>query len=258
MTGDKHNGHSRFLDTDSSRGSFYAGTLRHERCDSAFTEQSKPTAERTTVVHAERTDKFSAGAGIVKTTFFLVAIGLLALMLAGRLRPPPANQVTSSPTIEHLQPLASLVTTEVHVTDALTTSIVGKTGELRTAVIVHGDALISVDLTLARIEQLDEQNRTAVIILPPPHVVHARVDHDRTRIFDIEATGLWSIVPSDNGRAELLDQAMREAQAVIHRAAGEPNVISRSRSRAEQLICAFMKKSLSWSVDVRWIDSATD
>lgn len=188
----------------------------------------------------------------MKTTFVLAVIGLLAWMLTGWLRAPPANEMSSAPTIEHLKPLASLVTTEVHITDALTTSIVGKTGELRTAVIVHGDALISIDLSLARIEQIDDQIRTLVIVLPPPHVIQARVDHNRTRIFDIQATGLWSIVPSDTGRAELLDQAMRQAQAIIHRAAGEPKVIARARARAVQLICAFMKRSSNWSVDVTW------
>ena len=156
--------------------------------------------------------------------------------------------------IEQIQPLASLMTSRVVVTDVVVTSITGLTGELRAAVVVRGDALITVDLSTASIDVIDHDTRTAKIILPPPQVISARVDHEQTRIFSVQATGLWAIVSSDDGQAVLIDQAMKLAQQAITKAASESPMIEQARTRAEALICSFFANSLQWNVTVQWVD----
>ena len=146
------------------------------------------------------------------------------------------------------------MTSRVVVTDVVMTLISGVTGELRAAVIVRGDALITVDLSKASIEVIDHDTRTAKILLPPPQVTSARVDHEQTRIFSIQATGLWAIVSSDDGQAVLIDQAMMLAQKAITKAASESPMIEQARSRAETLICSFFANSLQWNVTVQWAD----
>lgn len=146
------------------------------------------------------------------------------------------------------------MTSRVVVTDVVMTSITGMTGELRAAVIVRGDALITVDLSKARIEVFNHDAREAKIILPPPQVISARVDHEQTRIFSIQATGLWAIVSSDDGQAVLIDQAMQLAQQSITKAASESPMIEQARSRAETLICSFFANSLQWNATVQWAD----
>ena len=111
-----------------------------------------------------------------------------------------------------------------------------------------------VDLSKARIELVGVEARTATIVLPPPHVVSARVDHTRSRIFDVQASGLWSIIPTDAGRAELIDQAMRQAQESVRCAASDQAIMEQARTRAALLICTFLADSLGWSVEVRWLD----
>ena len=183
----------------------------------------------------------------------LIIVGLLAWMLAGRLH-SPASTITSAPTIDALKPLAALMTHRIVVVDALTITISGFTGDLRAAVLVRGDAMVSIDLTQARIEEINHEARTAVLVLTRPQVVSARVDHDHSHVFSIEASGLWALVPSDDGRAEVIDQAMRQAQRAVLKAASEPAVIEEARARAEALICAFFRDTLNWSVAVCWAD----
>lgn len=146
------------------------------------------------------------------------------------------------------------MTSRVVVTDVVVTSITGLTGELRAAVVVRGDALITVDLSTASIEVIDQDTRTAKIILPSPQVISARVDHEQTRIFSIQATGLWAIVSSDDGQAVLIDQAMKQAQQAITKAANESPMIHQARTRAETLICSFFANTLQWNVTVQWAD----
>lgn len=192
---------------------------------------------------------------LLRALVLIVLIGLPGWMLAGRLL-SPTPEVSSAPTIEQLQPLAALLTSRVVVTDAVVTTITGRTGQLRAAVLVRGDALISVDLTQARIESADQDARTAVVVLPPPQVISARVDHEATRIFSVEATGLWSLVPGDDGRAELIEMAMRQAQTAVLRAASEPEVIEQAQAKAEGLIRSFFAETMRWSVIVCWTDKA--
>lgn len=184
---------------------------------------------------------------------FVLAVGLLAWMLAGRLLGPPSG-VTSAPSVEQLRPLAALMTHRVVVVDAITSVVSGYTGDVRAAVVLRGDAMLSVDLMQARIAEVHQIERTAVIVLPPPHVLSARVDHEATRIFNVEASGLWALVPSDEVRALIIDQAMRVAQQAVMKAASEPLVMDEARTRAEALITEFFRDSLDWSVTVCWAD----
>jgi len=85
-------------------------------------------------------------------------------------------------------------------------------------------------------------------------VISARLDHDATHIFDIRSSGLWSLAFSDEGRADLMDEAMRTAQAAVLAAARHADVIGHARLRAETLICAFFADALGWSVEIRWLD----
>lgn len=193
------------------------------------------------------------GTRSVKRIMLLVTVGLLAWMLAGRLFAPPSG-ITSAPSVEQLKPLAALMTHRVVVVDALTVTITGYVGELRAAVIVRGDAMLTVDLAQATIKDIEHEARTVVIVLPPPHVLSARVDHEHTRIFSVEASGLWALMPGVGGRAEIIDRALREAQEVIAKAASEPLVIEQARARAQALICSFFADSMKWSITVRWAD----
>ncbi len=143
----------------------------------------------------------------------ILLVGLVAWVLVSRLlSPSPPTGTRSAPTIEQLKPLAELMTHRVVVVDALTVAIAGYTGDMKAAVVVRGDALITVDLTQARLDILDRDAGIAVIILPSPHVVSARVDHEQTKLVSIESSGLWAWVPGDGGRAELVDLAMKQAQ----------------------------------------------
>ena len=55
--------------------------------------------------------------------------------------------------------------------------------------------------------------------------------------------------------AELIDQAMRQAQESVRRAASDQAIMVQARTRAASLISAFMAKSLDWSVEVQWSDT---
>jgi len=177
--------------------------------------------------------------------------GLLGLTLSGAstqrgVTPPPL-------TLAQVQNLASLTTLRVHVADVHLTEIHGHTGSLRAALLVRGDLLIAVDLAEARFEQLDDEAKRATIVLPAPRAQSPRLDHARTRIYAITTSGMWSLLPTDDHRARLVNRAMGEAQRLVEHAAQRDELIEQARRNTETVIDTYSRQ-IGWSVTIRWAD----
>ena len=129
---------------------------------------------------------------------------------------PPTFR-SPGPTVVQLERLQQLVSTRVHVADVL----VGESRWLEGSWIIQGDALLAVDMSKAEVKDRDEKARTAAIVLPRPAVLSPRVNHERTQQWDIKSRS-WIRWPARSwataGPSE--QQAMREAQRLVERAAG--------------------------------------
>jgi hypothetical protein len=97
--------------------------------------------------------------------------------------PTPAPVIVHSqgPTIERLERLSHPVVTRVYVADVL----VGEGEGCRGAWLIKGDALVGVNLGKARIAEKDEATKEALIVLPPPEVLQPRVDHQRSKTWEV-------------------------------------------------------------------------
>jgi hypothetical protein len=177
----------------------------------------------------------------------------LPALLAG---PPAASQPVyrdAGPTIEQVRRLESLVVQRVDVADVSTTELQGYTGGVRAALVVRGDLVVSVDLSLARFEAKDPAKRSAILSLPPPRVSRPRVDHDRTRLFELSRAGLWVIVSGDGGQSAAVNHAYRHAQEAVASAGEDPRLVERARRDAEETLGAFFQ-AVGWTVTIRWVE----
>ena len=150
----------------------------------------------------------------MRTTTVLLLILLTAatawILVLPRLVPPatPAPVVVHSqgPTIERLERLSHLVTMRVQVADVL----VGEGEGCRGAWLIKGDALVGVNLGRARIAEKDETTKQALIVLPPPEVLQPRVDHRRSRTWEVRRMA-W--LPWNADQDRLRDEVMLQAAA---------------------------------------------
>lgn len=91
-------------------------------------------------------------------------------------------------------------------------------------------------------------------MLPQPHVASARLNHERTRVFAINETGLWRVTPGDNRTsAFVIQRTYRQAEKYIAAAADDPSLLARSRAQAETVLATFFQAT-GWRVSVRWGD----
>ncbi len=194
-------------------------------------------------------------------TIILIAILILLAILFTVLysnrpmwQPPPSPRIeflpqptviqSQGPTIERLEQLSHLVATRVYVADVL----IGEGNGCRGVWLVHGDALIGVDLSKATIVTKDDATRKATIRLPQPEILQARVDHERTRTWELKST-TW--IPWTSDSDSLRDEVMKHAQRLVARAAASGENLSQAKRSAETVIQGFYSE-LGWHVSVAW------
>ena len=191
---------------------------------------------------------------LIALLLVLGALGLVvfqAIMLLSRWDfgiPRPADLHSTGPTIVQLERLQYLVSTRVHVADVL----VGESRWLEGSWIIQGDALLAVDMAKAEIKDRNEQAKTAVIVLPQPAVLSARVNHEKTQEWDIKSRSwvpLASMILGD--RTAMEKQAMLQAQQLVERAAGSDDNKATARQGVEGMLTEFYR-AVGWHVSVQW------
>ena len=169
---------------------------------------------------------------------------LPALKTAGRASPPSFS--STGPTITALQAMGHLVTLKYSTGDVLEAT----DKSFRGAWIVKGDALIAVDLRKANLISMDEEHRRAVLQLPNPRAMSARVDHEKTKTYSFQRS-TWLFVPGWAGQTYLQDQAMKEAQHLVESACSHEEVLEQARINAALMIRT-MYQMADYSVEIRW------
>jgi hypothetical protein len=180
----------------------------------------------------------------------LLVAGLVALLWGAYYvgqRGTTARIIAGAPRIEEVRRIAKLAVLRVQVADV----IEGNTAGAMAAILVKGDADISVDLDQIQIAARDEQKRTATLVIPTPRPDRPRVDHSRTKIYELRKTGLAMINPFADPRADLLLDSMRAAQEDVERAVRDTEFIVKAKEQAELLLVGFYKE-LGWDVAVQW------
>jgi len=154
---------------------------------------------------------------------------------------------STGPRIEEVREIAKLAVLRVQVADV----IEGDTAGARAAVLVKGDADMAVDLERIAIADRNDENRTATLLIPTPQPERPRVDHDRTRIYELEKTGLALINPFADPRADLLADCMRAAQEDVERAVRDAEFVTQAKDQTERLLRSFYRE-WGWEVTIEW------
>ena len=161
-------------------------------------------------------------------------------------RDSPLPRIRSmAPTVTQLERIGELAATRVHVADVLSAEGEGYRGSW----LIKGDALLSCNVSQARIVNVDTEARTATIRLPQQRVMSARVDHDKSKVWSVEKT-TW--LPWKWGDQDLLrDAAMHHAQQLIEASAGSERNLAQAKVHTDLLIRQ-MYDLVDWKVMVEW------
>lgn len=175
----------------------------------------------------------------------VVFAGVLLYLREFRRERPPVVVTSQGPTVERLQKLSQLVTSRVFIADVL----IGENDSYRGCWLVRGDAIIGLDLSRAAIIEKDDAAKHATIRLPQPVVILARVNHERSRVWEVRSTS-WIPWHADRS-AGLLDEVMHQAQLMVTQVAGSKENIEQAKRSAEVIVGA-LYEHVGWAVSIDW------
>lgn len=181
---------------------------------------------------------------LLTLAILLILLATLNLLKRQWLDSSSTEISSAGPTVDQLQELSALVTTRIIISDILE----GENSHYKGSWLVRGDALISVDLSSAELTKIDSKSRTAILSLPSPTVISARVNHAETKTFDIVKKKWFS---SKVNESNLRDTAMKHAQNLIASAASKPEHIQAAQRQAERILATFYLQ-LGWEINILW------
>lgn len=168
--------------------------------------------------------------------------------------PPPRAVFATAPTVEQVRQVAELVALRIRVVDILTVEQAGWLSGYKGAWLIQGDALWSTDLEQARLEEIiSATGETSIRIeLPRPDVCWARIDHARTRTYDLQSKA-W--LPLFRIPESVRDDALRQAQELVERAARRDDYRQQAERQTERVLTTFFA-GRGLSVEIVWQDTA--
>mgnify|MGYP006419290783 CR=1 FL=1 len=177
---------------------------------------------------------------ITPVAILLVVFGGGIWFASAGLSDKPAPPV---PPIARIQEMSDLATQRVHLSD----SIIGENDHWKVRWMLHGEAVLGVDLSQARYASIDEKNRTATLALPPAHLISSKVDHHRSA--EISATQkTW--IPSP-GLKSLRDDVWRNADEKVARLAVHDGYLEATNLQAERVLGKLFR-DMGWNVSCEW------
>jgi hypothetical protein len=187
--------------------------------------------------------------GIALRIAMIVLVVLAALWLYNAKQPSQPQIVSLGPTVEQAQKLSELVTLRIYIADVLIGCDEQWIGNVEAAFLIKGDALISVDLAQMQVAK-DLDKKTAVLTLPKPRILSARVDHERSRVWDMRK---GCLVFGDDRAKAVYQSGFLHAQRLVEQVAGQDEWIDKARSQAEAILKGFYS-ALGWAIEIKWKD----
>lgn len=97
---------------------------------------------------------------------------------------------------------------------------------------VRGEAIGCVDFGKMDSTMITQTPDTVYLRLPQPEICVARIDHDKSRIYDTRYTAFE--------RAELVDEAYRKAEEAIFEAALRAQILEQTKEQARQTLAPML------------------
>ena len=104
----------------------------------------------------------------------------------------------------------------------------------RTALIVSGEVIGCIDLSKLKEEDIFISKDSVSIKLPPPEVCSFKVDHSKSRVYNIE-NGWWETT-------ELIDEAYRHAEQQLYKEAENMGLTADCQTNTEKILNPLLHK----------------
>ncbi|SDK69545.1 Protein of unknown function [Catalinimonas alkaloidigena] len=162
---------------------------------------------------------------------FLIYLAYYHLPRLWRPDPSPQNVTTTHHTlVEKIEALGRMELVRYHFTDVIDHEVVREwfLPNAQVHLLVRGEAIGCIDF--AKLDSSDVQivGDTVLVQLPAPEICSHRIDHQRSRVLDVEYQ------PMNQGK--LVDEAYRRAEREILNAALKDEILKETEENADKVL----------------------
>lgn len=135
-----------------------------------------------------------------------------------------------------LKDIVEIAPSEVSVLESILLSH-GLYEHSRALLIITGEAVGCIDLRKIKKEDIVENDSTIIIHLPKPEICYVKVDHQRSRVYDVKIGWLSSVE-----KTKLIEAGYRSAEEKIEEAARESHLLEQTKESAEIVLRPFLEQ----------------
>ncbi|MDO5654143.1 MAG: DUF4230 domain-containing protein [Brachymonas sp.] len=193
----------------------------------------------------------------------IALLALSAWVYRAKFASPPPQQ----PALVTLEDMGHLVTVKVNYadvvefTESITQNIPWTQWELnlggtKVLLVARGDCMVGTDLREAKYQEINRATQSAVVLLPAPKLVSARVNHETREkggsyFYAITGTGIEPLLPGSDNRAKAIAAALNKAQQNIASTCGSKEVLETAKKNAEAVLLPALSAT-GWKIQLRW------
>ncbi|HEX2983859.1 MAG TPA: DUF4230 domain-containing protein [Ignavibacteriales bacterium] len=115
----------------------------------------------------------------------------------------------------------------------------------RALVLINGEAVGCINLKMVTGKDITADNDTIFITLPQPEICYAKVNHDKSRVYDINYTARLL-------NPELIDKAFKNAELKIKEAAVKEGILEKTKENGRKFIAALIKTTANKEIVVEF------
>lgn len=159
-----------------------------------------------------------------------VLIGfLLALMFRGGNKKEAEAEISHTMIIEKIESLGNLEVLKYSIQDIVEYKKIRQWfPNAKAAILISGEIISCVDLPKISPEDIYTSGDSIRLNLPSPEICHVKIDHSKSRVYDVKY-GLWESI-------EIVDEAYKSAEKQLKERAQELDIKPKSRDNAVNLL----------------------
>lgn len=168
--------------------------------------------------------------GFLKILISGIVIGMLLMYLFRIGKSSDAGEeVSHTLIVEKIESLGNLEVLKYNIQDIVEYKKIRQwLPNAKTALLISGEVICCIDLAKLSKEDIYTSGDSIRLQLPAPEICHTKIDHTKSRIYDMQY-GLWE-------STEIADAAYRSAEKQLKERAQELDIESKSRDNAVNLL----------------------
>lgn len=162
----------------------------------------------------------------------LALIALIIFLLKGK--EEPESYVTHDVIVQQIEELGNLEVVKYNIQDMMEYEMVRRwLPNSKASLKIAGEVIACVDLTKIEKDDIFTDKDSVSMILPIPEICHYKIDHSRSKVYNIEY-GLWET-------ANLVDEAYKNAEQHIYQEALNMGIAKESRENTIKVLTPILR-----------------